>query len=40
MKDFPTLTDRGKEANQDSISGPNIDAQKNIRLYALQDNEG
>uniref|UniRef100_M1DJ17 Gag-pol polyprotein n=1 Tax=Solanum tuberosum TaxID=4113 RepID=M1DJ17_SOLTU len=36
VKDCPTLTARGREAKQASLSGPNLDAPKRNHFYAIQ----
>uniref|UniRef100_M1D9S3 Gag-pol polyprotein n=1 Tax=Solanum tuberosum TaxID=4113 RepID=M1D9S3_SOLTU len=39
VKDFPTLTARGREAKQASLNGPDLDAPKRNRFYMLQANK-
>lgn len=36
MKDCPTLTARGREAEKSSLSGPDLDALNKNCFYALQ----
>ena len=40
MKDFPTLSNRGREAKQAPLNGLNLDDQKKTRFYALKAKEG
>ncbi|XP_049357013.1 uncharacterized protein LOC125821652, partial [Solanum verrucosum] len=39
VKDCPTLTARRREVKQASLSGPDLDAPKRNRFYALQANK-
>ncbi|XP_049345476.1 uncharacterized protein LOC125806778 [Solanum verrucosum] len=39
MRNFPTLTTKGREAKQASLNGPDLDAPKRNHFYALQANK-